>query len=119
MTGQNRRIEAYDFGTITIDGRIIQNDVVIYPDRVTDWWRKQGHLVQVEDLEKILAAGPAVLVIGTGFYDTMRISREAERLCSERAVELITRPTPDAWKLYNELNAEDGKTVIAALHLTC
>ncbi|UCF04667.1 MAG: hypothetical protein JSV33_12175 [bacterium] len=119
MSGESRRIDAYDFGTITIGGRIFRNDVIIYPDRITDWWRKQGHLVQVEDLTEILAAKPDVLLIGTGYYGSMRISNEAGRICSEKEVKLIARPTPDAWKLHNKLTDDDGTTVLTALHLTC
>jgi hypothetical protein len=37
-------IDKYSFGSITIDGRTYDTDVIIYPERIDDrWWRKEGH----------------------------------------------------------------------------
>jgi hypothetical protein len=48
-------IDKYSFGRITIDSRLYDADVLIYPDRIDDhWWRKQGHRLQLADLEALL-----------------------------------------------------------------
>ena len=45
------RIEGYSFGSISVDGRRYKSDLIIYPDRVrSDWWRKEGHQLQLEDI---------------------------------------------------------------------
>jgi hypothetical protein len=68
------RIEKYSFGSITIDGRTYKNDLIIYPDRIQDgWWRKEGHLLQLEDIGGVLQKRPDVLVVGRGESARMRV----------------------------------------------
>ncbi len=46
------RITLYDFGKIVVDGETHTRDVIIHPGRVEgSWWRKEGHRLQVDDLE--------------------------------------------------------------------
>ncbi len=63
------KITHYSFGKITINGTAYTSDVIIYPARVdSHWWRDNGHLLKVSDLTDVIAAKPAVLIIGTGYY---------------------------------------------------
>ena len=111
-------IDDYSFGRIVIDGRDYHSDVVIYPDRVDDcWWRREGHRLQLADLQEILTASAEVLVVGTGAHGFMRVAPEVEQALAERGIELITLRTDQACQRYNEL--KDQKRTIAALHLTC
>jgi hypothetical protein len=101
-----------------IDGQVFTSDVIIYPDRIdASWWRKEGHQLQVEDIEGILKAKPEVLVVGTGAIGRMRVMPETAKKLEEAGIKLIARQTGEAWKLYNEL-AKSAK-IVAALHLTC
>ncbi|MFH1313567.1 MAG: MTH938/NDUFAF3 family protein [Candidatus Eisenbacteria bacterium] len=69
------RIEAYDFGTITVDGRIFTKDLRIIAGKVVpDWWRIEGHMLLPPDIDDILTAEPEVLVIGTGDPGMMKVS---------------------------------------------
>lgn len=112
------RIEAYSFGSIIIEGRRYTSDVVVYPDRVDDrWWRTEGHLLQLSDIQDVLATEPAALVVGTGFSARMRVVPEVASELERRGIELIVQPTDEAWKTYNELQA--SRRTVAALHLTC
>ncbi len=113
------RIHGYSFGSIRIDDETYTSDVIIYPDRITDWWRKTGHYLQEEDVIPILEHDPDVLVIGTGHNGVLAVAQEVENLCSERGVTLIARPTPEAWQIYNNFASAKDRTVVAALHLTC
>ncbi len=111
-------IESYRFGHIVIDGHSFTSDVIIYPDRVqAHWWRKEGHKLQVEDIEDILKARPEILIVGTGAAGQMRVMPETAKKLEEAGIRLITRQTDEACQLYNEL-ARSAK-VAAALHLTC
>jgi hypothetical protein len=112
-------IESYSFGSILIDGRAYHCDVVIYPNRVESWRRKQGHLLQAVDVWPILSRNPDILVVGTGHSGVMRIAPDVEKMCRENGTELFAKTTVHAWKLYNELCTGGGRRVIAALHLTC
>jgi len=112
-------IDAYQFGKITIDGQAYRSDVIIYPDRVdADWWRKEGHKLQVADIAEILEAKPEVLVVGTGAYGVMQVTPEVIEALQAAGIELLAERTEQACQRYNELR-EQGKKVIAALHLTC
>lgn len=113
------KVENYSFGSIRIDGRSYSSDVIIYPDKITDWWRKQGHLLQTADIETVLTRNPDTLVVGTGYSGMMQVSPEVEKICVEREIGLIIRRTTEAWQIYNRLSLEEKQTVIAAFHLTC
>jgi len=111
-------IEAYLFGSVMIDGQRYSSDVIIYPDRVDDrWWRAEGHLLQLSDIQDALDAKPETLVVGTGFSARMHLDPAVGRELKRRGIELIALPTDDAWKTYNEVQA--SRRAVAALHLTC
>ena len=60
-------IDSYEFGAIVIDGKIYRADLLIWPGQIkTDWWRLEGHLLQLPDVMEVLSAAPQVLVVGTG-----------------------------------------------------
>ena len=113
------KVEDYRFGSIRIDGETYTSDVIISPEGVdVSWWRERGHEVSCKDLDPVLAAQPDILVIGTGAYGVMKVSREANRLLRERGVPVHVLPTPEACKRYGELSNGDQR-VVAAFHLTC
>ena len=112
------KIEAYDFGSITIDGRTYTRDVKIIRGKVIPgWWRKEGHNLLPEDIEDILEAKPDVLVVGTGHTGLMAVSQAAEERLAELGTQLIAKPTRQAVGEFNRLEAT-GDTAFAA-HLTC
>ena len=112
------RIEACDFGTITIDGRTFTRDLKIVGGRVVpNWWRVEGHVLLPADIEDILAASPEVLVVGTGMPGMMSVSREVRRLLAERGIELVVKPTREACDAFN--NIVDTRGTAFAAHLTC
>lgn len=113
------RIEKYSFGKMVVDGVTYTRDLKIFPDRIKpEWWRKQGHLLQVEDIEDILEYKPEVLVVGKGAFGFMKISPEVERKLESLGIELIAEKTGDAAGTFNRLVVEKRK-VCGAFHLTC
>lgn len=112
------KIDSYSFGRITISGKAFTSDVIIYPGKVdAAWWRKEGHLLQLEDLGDALQAKPDVLVIGTGYFGVMRVPDELIGKMTARGITVIAERTSKAVEKYNEL--QGAGTVIAALHITC
>lgn len=112
------KIDSYSFGRIVINGKTYTSDVIIYPARVDDsWWRREGHLLQFADLSELLQAKPDVLVIGTGYAGVMRVPRETIDLITAQGIEVKVERTSKAVALYNAL--QNGRMVIAALHITC
>lgn len=114
-------VEHYSFGRITIDGKTYTSDVIIYPGRVdSSWWRKEGHNLQTVDLSEVIQDKPQIMVIGTGAYGVMSVSKDALSYLKSEGIEVHVAETGKAVDLFNRLQkVENGKTVIAALHLTC
>ncbi|MBW2107447.1 MAG: hypothetical protein JRI36_02110 [Deltaproteobacteria bacterium] len=113
------KIQAYRFGAIEIDGKVYHNDVKLIGNRVIDgWWRSQGHVVALEDIKDLLAAGSEVCIFGTGAYGALRVSNEVRAAFESLGVRVVAEKTSSACDLYNQL-VEQGKAVVAGLHLTC
>lgn len=112
-------ITDYHFGSVTVEGHTYRSDVIIYPERVQEnWWRKEGHSLQLADMEGIMAQDPQVLVVGTGAYGGLKVSAEVRDALSNLGIKLIARKTAEACAEYNTL-VKAGTRVVAALHLTC
>jgi len=111
-------IEHYSFGNITVNGNKYSKDVIIFPDRVlSPWWRGEGHLLQVDDLVEIVKSGIADLVIGTGYYGTMKVPSEVVEYLNKKGITASIEKTLEAVEIYNRVISK--RAAIAALHLTC
>lgn len=111
-------IDRYEFGLMVIDGQTYRNDLLIWPGYIkSDWWRKEAHLLQLEDVLEALAADPWVLVVGRGNPGRMRVDPELEAYLKERRIDLIVQPTREAAQVINDLAPR--RRLAAALHLTC
>ena len=107
----------YDFGRVTIDGRVETRDVIVLPDRVLrDWWRKDGHSLVLEDLDEVLDELPEHLLVGTGAYGRLTPDPRTLEALRGRGIEVELLPTAEAVDRYGKL---DPRTTAAALHLTC
>lgn len=111
-------ISHYSFGRIIIEGQTYVKDVIVFPERVfSPWWRKEGHLLHVEDLTEIFNAKTSVLIIGTGYNGTMRVPEEVIDSLRAKGMEVHVKETAEAVRMYNEISSE--RKAAAALHLTC
>jgi hypothetical protein len=111
-------IEDYRFGRMVISSRVFTSDLIVLPDRIlTDWWRKKGHLLCLDDLREALKEKPDVIVVGTGALGMLKIEEEVRRFAKEEKINLISSKTKKAVHLFNEW-AQRKKTV-GAFHLTC
>ena len=114
------KINDYEFGRIVIDGKTHTSDVIIYPDHIdSKWWRKEGHRLQLEDLNAALEWGPDVLIVGTGADGMMKITKEVQTYLKSKGIKLISAVTADACRKHNETIDDSSKKVVTALHLTC
>ncbi len=114
------RISFYDFGKMIVDGETHTSDVIIHPARIeASWWRKEGHCLRVEDLERVWDSKPDTLVVGTGFHGNMMVPEETLAHVRARGVDIRTAPSREAVALFNELQADPEHQVVGAFHLTC
>jgi hypothetical protein len=110
-------LEGYEFGRVVVDGQEQTRDLIVLPGRiVTDWWRRDGHSLVMEDLEDVLDELPERLVVGCGAYGRLHPHPAVEEELRKRGVDVEYLKTNDAVRRYGEL--DEGRTA-AALHLTC
>ena len=105
-------------GKIVIDGATFTSDAIIYPDRIDyKWWRKEGYLLQKDDLADVIKYEPESLIVDKGKPGLMIVSDETKWFVQSKGIELIVDNTVNACKTYNKL--KEKKEIIATLHLTC
>lgn len=111
-------IESYEFGSIKINGKVYNKDLIIFPNRIKEnWWRKEGHRLHIEDIKEVIAEKPEVLIIGTGYYGYMEVLKEVIEKINSLGITLIIEKTKKACKIFNDFYK--NKKTVAALHLTC
>ena len=112
------RISDYRFGKIVIDNRTYTRDVIICGrDIIGNWWRKQGHRIELGDLDRVELTAGIHLIIGTGYNDCVVLDPDLVEYCRSNDVKLESMPTPLAVRHFNSLSGEPS--VIGAFHLTC
>lgn len=113
-------IESCGFGKMTIAGRIYTSDLMILPGgEILDSWRRiEGHRLALNDIQRLLAVQPRIVVAGTGIYGRMRTDPEMEDHLSREGIELIAQRTKRAAKTFNQLITGD-QPVAGCFHLTC
>lgn len=119
-------IEEYKFGSITIDGKIYNEDVEVrWTGEVLKWWRKDSHLFNTKDLERAAEQNPETIILGTGVYGVAKVTEEAKKFIRERGIKLIIDKTEEATRTFNIINEEskeeegEQNKVIGLFHLTC
>jgi hypothetical protein len=111
------------FGSITIGGQTYQHDVVIEPDGAVRKRKKKlskrvygtSHQVSRDEIENVYTQGARLLIVGTGQYDQLRLSQEAQDYLDEQECEAVLLATPDAMERWNETEGQ----AIGLFHITC
>jgi hypothetical protein len=111
------RLEDYSFGRLTVDGREHTRDLIVLPGRVvTNWWRREGHSLALEDFGEVEEELPEKLLLGTGAHGRLRPPSAVIEELERRGIDVEVLQTADAVRRYGEL---DERRTAAALHLTC
>ena len=112
-------VENYRFGKIKVHGKSYTSDLIILPDSIhSNWWRKKGHLLHLEDLEILKDAEIYSLVIVTGSIGSMKVPEEVIIELKQKEIDVIVCKSAEAIERYNNL-AKTGKNTALAIHLTC
>jgi hypothetical protein len=107
----------YSFGRVVVDGTAHTRDLIVLPDRVVaDWWRRDGHSLELEDLSEVADELPPRLILGCGAHGRLRPPAAVLEELRSRGVEVEPLPTAEAVQRYAD---SDPRTTAAALHLTC
>jgi len=119
LSGDNVRIESYDFGVMVVNGKRYFRDLIITPSRIIEnWWRDEGHKLKLKDLKDLKDEEFDILIVGTGYNGLMKVEREVLEEYKRKGVEVIAKPTREAVEEYNKA-IRSGKRVVGAFHLTC
>lgn len=111
-------IKNCQFGKINIGEETYNSDILLFQDRVLDnWHREKGHLLNIKDLEDVIAFRPDILIIGNGMYGLMHVNNKIINILKEKGIKkvLVLRTK----KACEEYNKEKSNKKAAALHITC
>jgi hypothetical protein len=111
------------FGSITVEGRRYEYDILI---RLSGKVRKRNkglskavygtsHTISVAEIQDLYRDKAERLIIGTGQEDQVRLSEEAAEFLRGHNCTVDLWPTPKAAKRWNEA---EGK-VLGLFHVTC
>lgn len=119
-------IEEYYFGSITINRRTYNHDVEVrWEGEVLKWWKRESHLVNIEDVQRAMDQNPDTIVIGTGEMGAAKVTENCQNFITQKGIKLIIDKTEEAVKTFNIIRSaaenEEGRQnwVIGLFHLTC
>ena len=109
----------YTFGHLHWAGEDYREDVLIIPDgSVLPWRREHKHRLKLSYLAEAVQAKPRHLILGTGQAGLMDVPDKVLDELAEQGIDTEAMPTEQALRRLEDLRAH-GKSVAAALHLTC
>jgi hypothetical protein len=117
------RIDRTDFGSITIEGEMLDHDVVIRLNGKVKKRKKKlskavygtSHTISLDEAKHVYQKGAEQLIIGAGQYGNVVLSNEAANYLEERRCHVKLLPTSEAIRIWNKA---DG-AVIGLFHVTC
>ena len=117
------RIDGTQFGSITVEGEILDHDIVIRLDGEVKKRKKKlsselygtSHTISLAEAEHIYDKRAERLIIGAGQYGYVKLSDEAAEYLARKACTVELLPTPEAVDAWNQA----GGAVIAMFHVTC
>lgn len=116
-------IESTEFGSITIDGRIYDHDVII---RLSGEVKKRhkklskeifgtSHIISRAEAKDVFEEGCDQLILGSGQAGNVRLSPEAAEYFESNGCEVILQPTPQAIRSFNQSREKK----VGLMHVTC
>jgi len=117
------RIDATQFGSITIDGSAIEHDVLIRLSGEIKKRKKKlskavfgsSHTISLEEAEYIFENGADRLIVGSGQNGMVTLSAEAAAYFRKEGVRVDLSPTPAAIHQWNKAKG----AAIGLFHVTC
>jgi len=117
------KIDSTKFGSITIQGETIENDVVIRLDGEVEKRKKKlskavygtSHTISLDEAKHLYQAGAEKLIIGTGQTDQVRLSDDAAAYFEKKKCQVKLLQTPKAIQAWNKA---EGK-ILGMFHVTC
>ena len=117
------KIDSTTFGTITIDGKTYEHDVVVRLSGEVVKRKKKlskklygtSHVLSADEARFLFEKGCDQVVIGSGQMGNVHLSPEAEAYFERKGCEVLLKPTPEAIHMFNRSRARR----IGLFHVTC
>jgi hypothetical protein len=121
--GQAMEIEGTTFGTITIDGKTYEHDVIIRlsgevvkrKKKLSKKYYGTSHVLSMDEAKFIFERGCEQLILGSGQIGNVHLSPEAEAYFAKKGCKVLLQPTPEAIGVFNRSHAKK----IGLFHVTC
>jgi hypothetical protein len=117
------KIEGTAFGSITIDGKTYEHDVVIRLSGEVVKRKKKlskklygtSHTLSKHEAKFVFEKGCELLILGSGQHGNVHLSPEAEVYFTKKSCRVLLQQTPEAIDLFNKSRAKK----IGLFHVTC
>src|SRR6516225_6845476 len=111
-------IEGTTFGTITIDGKTYEHDVIIRlsgevvkrKKKLSKKYYGTSHVLSKDEAKFVFESGCEQLILGSG-RGNVHLSPEAEAYFAKKGCKVLLQPTPEAIGAFNKK--------IGLFHVTC
>ena len=80
------------------------------------WFRPKTHQITRKELDALVATDVEIVIVGIGWDSIAQLTDDAKLISTK--IDLRVLPTPEAFALYNELEAR-GRNVVLLAHSTC
>jgi hypothetical protein len=116
-------IEKTTFGTITMDGKTYEHDVVVRlsgevvkrKKKLSKKYYGTSHILSKDEAKFVFEKGCEQLIVGSGQVGNVRLSPEAEAYFAKKNCKVLLQPTPEAIHVFNRSTARK----IGLFHVTC
>ncbi|MGD0184048.1 MAG: MTH938/NDUFAF3 family protein [Roseiarcus sp.] len=116
-------IDATEFGSITVDGKTYDHDVIIRLSGKVEKRRKRlskqqygtSHVISKEEAKFVFEDGCDLLIVGAGQEGNVRLSPEASAYFDKKRCHVLLEPTPEAIRTFNR----SSERKVALMHVTC
>ena len=116
-------IERTAFGSITVDGKTYEHDVIIRlsgeiikrKKKLSKKYYGTSHVISKDEAEFVFEKGCEQLILGSGQMDNVRLSPEAEAYFAKKGCKVLLQPTPEAISVFNRSKAKK----VGLFHVTC
>src|SRR5205814_5779860 len=104
------QIEGTTFGSITIDGKTYEHDVVIRLSGEVVKRKKKlskklygtSHTLSKDEAKFVFEKGCQQLILGSGKHGNVHLSPEAEAYFAKKGCRVLLQPTPEAIRSFNK-----------------
>lgn len=117
------KIEGTQFGSITIDGKKYEHDVLIRLSGDVEKRKKKlskkefgtSHIISKKEAKFVFEKGCRELILGTGQYGNVTLSEDAAAYFKKKECKVTAHPTPEAIDVFNRSKGEK----VGLFHVTC